>query len=50
MSPTISSAREPAVAVYHHNDKIGVWPGEERDNVIPRRTDGHLGYLDGECD
>ena len=32
-----SSAREPAVAVYPDSDKIGVWPGDERDNLMTRR-------------
>ena len=43
-----SSAREPAVAVYPDSDKIGVWPGEEHDVVMLRRSDGHVGYWDGE--
>ena len=29
-----SSAREPAVAIYPDSDKIGIWPGNEADNVI----------------
>jgi len=43
-----SSAREPAVAVYPDSDKIGVWPGNDRDNVMLRRADGHVDYYDGE--
>lgn len=43
-----SSAREPAVAVYPDSDKIGVWPGNPDDNVMLRRTDGNVGYWDGE--
>ncbi len=43
-----SSAREPAVAVYPDSDKLGVWPGEERDVVMLRRSDGHVAYFDGE--
>jgi uncharacterized cupin superfamily protein len=44
----LSSAREPAVAVYPDSDKIGVWPGEAADNVMLRRADGHVEYYDGE--
>jgi uncharacterized cupin superfamily protein len=51
-SPTrivmFSSAREPAVAVYPDSDKIGVWPGGPEDEVMLRRTDGQVGYWDGE--
>ncbi len=43
-----SSAREPAVAVYPDSDKIGVWPGNDRDNAMLRRADGHADYYDGE--
>jgi hypothetical protein len=43
-----SSAREPAAAVYPDSDKIGVWPGDDRDNVILRRGDGGGDYWDGE--
>jgi uncharacterized cupin superfamily protein len=44
----LSSAREPAVAVYPDSDKIGVWPGTEADNVMLHRADGAAGYYDGE--
>jgi uncharacterized cupin superfamily protein len=43
-----SSAREPAVAVYPDSDKIGVWPGGDRDKVMLRRQDGGVDYWDGE--
>jgi uncharacterized cupin superfamily protein len=43
-----SSAREPAVAVYPDSDKIGVWPGNDEDRVMLRRSDGHVDYYDGE--
>jgi uncharacterized cupin superfamily protein len=43
-----SSAREPAVAVYPDSDKIGVWPGNSRDELMVRRADGNVGYWDGE--
>ncbi len=45
-----SSAREPAVSVYPDSDKIGVWPGNETDNVMLRRADGARDYWDGESD
>ncbi len=43
-----SSAAEPAVAVYPDSDKIGVWPGNDEDRVMLRRSDGHVDYYDGE--
>jgi uncharacterized cupin superfamily protein len=43
-----SSAREPAVAVYPDSDKIGVWPGNEADDVMLHRSDGSVDYWDGE--
>jgi uncharacterized cupin superfamily protein len=43
-----SSAREPAVAVYPDSDKVGIWPGNEVDNLMVRRADGHVDYYDGE--
>ncbi len=43
-----SSSREPAVAVYPDSDKIGVWPGNEGDELMLRRVDGTVGYWDGE--
>jgi uncharacterized cupin superfamily protein len=43
-----SGAREPAVAVYPDSDKIGVWPGDEADEVMLRRADGRVDYFDGE--
>jgi uncharacterized cupin superfamily protein len=33
----LSTKREPAVAVYLDSDKIGVWPGDQRDNLMARR-------------
>ncbi len=44
----LSSAREPAVAVYPDSDKIGVWPGAAEDRVMLRRADGQVDYYDGE--
>ncbi|QEC49556.1 cupin domain-containing protein [Baekduia soli] len=43
-----SSSREPAIAVYPDSDKIGVWPGDDRDSVMLRRSDGDVPYYDGE--
>jgi uncharacterized cupin superfamily protein len=43
-----SSSHEPAVAVYPDSDKIGVWTGNDRDNVMLRRADGNIDYYDGE--
>ena len=43
-----SSAREPSVAVYPDSDKIGVWPGNDDDRVMLRRSDGAVDYYDGE--
>jgi uncharacterized cupin superfamily protein len=43
-----SSSREPAVAVYPDSDKIGVWVPGGADNVIVRRSDGNVGYYEGE--
>ena len=33
----ISTMIEPSVAVYPDSDKIGVWPGDRRDNILVRR-------------
>jgi uncharacterized cupin superfamily protein len=42
-----SSARVPAVSVYPDSNKIGVWPGDERDELIFRR-DTAVPWSDGE--
>jgi uncharacterized cupin superfamily protein len=44
-----SSAREPAVAVYPDSGKIGVWTGNPDDELMVRRSDGGVGYYDGEA-
>jgi uncharacterized cupin superfamily protein len=44
-----STQIEPSVAVYPDSDKIGVWPGEERDNLMVRR-DSVVDYWDRELD
>ena len=43
-----SSAAEPAVAVYPDSDKIGVWPGNDKDTLMLRREDGQRDYYDRE--
>jgi uncharacterized cupin superfamily protein len=43
----LSTKLEPAVAVYPDSDKIGVWPGDKRDNVLVRR-ESHVEYYDRE--
>jgi uncharacterized cupin superfamily protein len=43
----LSTVFEPSVAVYPDSDKIGVWPGEDRDRVLVRRESG-VEYYDRE--
>ena len=43
-----STDNEPAVAVYPDSDKLGVWPGDERDNLMVRRGSA-VDYWDGEA-
>ncbi len=33
----LSTSHEPAVVIYPDSDKIGVWPGDKRDNLLARR-------------
>jgi uncharacterized cupin superfamily protein len=42
-----SSSRLPAVSVYPDSNKIGVWPGNEADDLIFRR-DSAVAWADGE--
>jgi uncharacterized cupin superfamily protein len=42
-----SSARLPAVSVYPDSNKIGVWPGDEENDLIFRR-DTAVPWADGE--
>ena len=42
-----ASARVPAVSVYPDSDKIGVWPGNEADAAVFRRSTA-VPYSDGE--
>jgi uncharacterized cupin superfamily protein len=44
----LSSAHEPAVAVYPDSDKLGVWTGNPEDKVMLRRADGAVDYWAGE--
>jgi uncharacterized cupin superfamily protein len=43
----LSTLFEPSVAVYPDSDKIGVWPGDQRDHVMVRR-ESNVDYWDGE--
>jgi hypothetical protein len=43
----ISTMIEPSVAIYPDSDKLGVWPGDKRDNLIVRRGSA-VDYWDGE--
>ena len=45
----LSTKSKPAVAVYPDSDKIGVWPGDERDDMMVRR-ESNVGYWDREVD
>lgn len=42
-----SSSRVPAVSVYPDSNKIGVWPGNEADDLVFRR-DTAVPWSDGE--
>ena len=42
-----SSSRVPAVSVYPDSDKIGVWPGDEQNDLVFRR-DSAVPWSDGE--
>jgi uncharacterized cupin superfamily protein len=44
----VSTKIDPSVAVYPDSDKIGVWPGDSRDNVMVRRESGNVDYWDRE--
>jgi uncharacterized cupin superfamily protein len=44
----ISTVSDPAVAVYPDSDKIGVFAGGERDQVMVRRS-SNVPYFDGEA-
>jgi uncharacterized cupin superfamily protein len=42
-----STKHDPSVAVYPDSDKLGVWPGDERDNLLVRR-ESRVEYWDRE--
>lgn len=42
-----STKNHPSVALYPDSDKLGVWPGDERDNLLVRRESG-VEYWDRE--
>jgi uncharacterized cupin superfamily protein len=44
----LSENLKTAVAVYPDSDKIGVWTGNKRDDLMVRRADGAADYWDGE--
>jgi len=43
----LSTMIEPSVAVYPDSDQIGVWPGDQEDNIMVRR-ESSVDYWDGE--
>lgn len=43
----VSTMIEPSVAVYPDSDKLGVWPGDKRDNLMVRRGSA-VDYWEGE--
>jgi uncharacterized cupin superfamily protein len=42
-----STRSKPSVAVYPDSDKVAIWPGNKRDDLILRR-DARIGYWEGE--
>lgn len=44
----LSTKHEPSVAIYPDSDKLGVWPGDDRDKLIVRRETG-VDYWDREA-
>ena len=45
----LSTKVEPNAAVYPDSDKIGIWPGDDRDHVLVRR-ESNVDYWDRELD
>ena len=43
----ISGKHEPSVAIYPDSDKLGVWPGDKRDNLLTLRSSA-VDYWEGE--
>jgi uncharacterized cupin superfamily protein len=44
----ISTKVEPNAAIYPDSDKIGLWPGNDRDQIMVRRADASVDYYEGE--
>jgi uncharacterized cupin superfamily protein len=44
----VSTKVEPNAAVYPDSDKIGLWPGDDRDKLMVRRADANVDYWEGE--
>jgi uncharacterized cupin superfamily protein len=44
----VSTRIEPNAAVYPDSDKIGLWPGDDRDKIMVRRADADVDYYEGE--
>lgn len=42
-----STKNKPSVAVYPDSDKVAIWPGDKRDDLILHR-DARAGYWEGE--
>ena len=45
----LSTKSEPAVVVYPDSDKLGVWPGDQRDHILVRR-ESRVDYWDREIE
>jgi uncharacterized cupin superfamily protein len=45
----VSTKADPNAAVYPDSDKIGLWPGDDRDKIIVRR-ESNVDYWDGELE
>jgi len=43
----VSTKGKPSVAVYPDSDKIAIWPGDKRDDLLLSRA-ARMGYWDGE--
>ena len=43
----LSTKHQPSAAVYPDSDKIGVWPGDDRDKILVRR-ESNVDYWDRE--
>jgi uncharacterized cupin superfamily protein len=43
-----STMIEPSVAIYPDSDKLGVWPGDDRDKLMVKRSSA-VDYWEGEA-